>query len=223
MGQRPGKTKMILIPVAAAVAVVAIVLGAVYLTKGGKGTPSTSSSSPGTGTTAVGGPNGTGSYVLTQAPKVGAFPLNKAATKAAAPLVQQQTGTVGHALKAKKAGVPGKAVTAIYDTGGNTDFKSGTYQGLVFVGYDGTFDPAAVIKIVRSHLKSSRIVDPGPHGGEMACGYNTTTPGDDASECVWVTKTTFGVVEFVKDGKTAKQPGASALALKVRQAVEVRG
>src|SRR6185437_6482856 len=222
MGQRPGKTKMILIPLAAAVAVVAIVLGAIYLTKGGKGTQSASSSSPGTGNTAAGGPNGTGSYVLTQAPKVGAFPLNKAATKAAAPAVQQQTGTVGSALKAKKAGVPGKAVTAIYDTGTSSDFKSDTYQGLVFVGYDGTFDPAAVIKIVRSHLKSSRIVAPGSHGGEMACGYNTTT-GDDASECVWVTKTTFGVVEFVKDGKTAKQPGASALALKVRQAVEVKG
>ena len=56
----------------------------------------------------------------------------------------------------------------------------------------------------------------------MACGYNTTS-GADASECVWVTKTTFGVVEFVKDGKPAKQAGASALALKVRQAVEVKG
>jgi hypothetical protein len=213
---------MVLYLTAAVVGVAAIVFLVIHLAKGGSGTPSASSSSPGTGNTAAGGPNGTGSYVLTQAPKVGAFPLNKAATKVAAPAVQQQTGPVGSALKAKKAGVPGKAVTAIYDTGGNTDFKSGTYQGMVFVGYDGTFDPAAVIKIVRSHLKSSRIVDPGPHGGEMACGYNTTT-GDDASECVWVTKTTFGVVEFVKDGKTAKQPGASALALQVRQAVEVKG
>jgi hypothetical protein len=40
---------------------------------------------------------------------------------------------------------------------------------------------------------------------------------------VWVTKTTFGVVEFIRDGKPAKQSGASALALKVRQAVEVKG
>jgi hypothetical protein len=222
MGQRPGKTKMILIPVAAAVAVVAIVLGAIYLTKGGKGTPSDSSSSPGTGNTAGGGQNGTGSFVLAEAPKVGEFPLNKAATKAAAPAVREQTSTVATALKAKKAGVPGKAVTAIYDTGGSTDFKSKAYQGLIFVGYDGTYDPAAVIKIVRSHLKSSRVVDPGSHGGEMACGYNTTT-GDDASECVWATKTTFGIVEFVKDGKTAKQPGAPAFALKVRDAVEVKG
>lgn len=214
---------MILIPLGAAVAVVAIVFLAVYLTKGGKDTPSASSSSPGTGSTAAGGgPNGTGSYVLTEAPKIGAFPLNKAATEAAAPAVREQTRTVATALKAKKAGVPGKAVTAIYDTGGSTDFKSDAYQGLIFVGYDGTYDPAAVIKIVRSHLKSSRVVDPGPNGGEMACGYNTTT-GDDASECVWATKTTFGIVEFVKDGKTAKQPSASALALKVRQAVEVKG
>ena len=112
-------------------------------------------------------------------------------------------------------------VTGIYDTGGSSSYTSSTYQGLVFVGYDGTFDPAAVIKIVRSHLKSSRVVDPGAHGGQMACGYNTTAA--DASECVWVTKTTFGVVEFIRDGQTAKQSGASALALKVRQAVEVKG
>ena len=118
--------------------------------------------------------------------------------------------------------MPGKAVTGIYDTGRSSDFKSATYQGLVFVGYDGTFDPAAVIKIVRLHLKSSRVVDPGPHGGEMACGYNTTS-GAHASECVFVTKTTFGVVEFIKDGEPAKQGGASVLALKVRQAVEVKG
>ena len=71
--------------------------------------------------------------MLTQASKVGAFPLNKAATKAAADAVGESTKTVASALKAKKAGVPGKAVTAIYDTGGSSDFKSATYQGLVFV------------------------------------------------------------------------------------------
>jgi hypothetical protein len=204
------------------VVVVGVVFLVVHLTTGSHGTPSAGSSSPGTGNTAAGGPAATGSFVLIQAPRVGAFPLNKAATKAAADAVGAQTKTVANALKAKKAGVPGKAVTGIYDTGGSSSYTSSTYQGLVFVGYDGTFDPAAVIKIVRSHLKSSRLVDPGAHGGQMACGYNTTATAD-ASECVWVTKTTFGVVEFIRDGKPAKQSGASALALKVRQAVEVKG
>jgi hypothetical protein len=201
---------------------VAIVFLVLHLTKGNSSTPSASSSSPGTGTTAGGGPAAAGSYVLTQAPKVGAFPLNKAGTKAVESSLGQSTGTVASALKANKAGQPGKSVTGIYDMGSSSDFKSSTYQGLIFIGYDGTYKPAAVIKIVRSHLKSTRIVDAGPHGGEMTCGYNTSS-GPHVSECVWVTKTTFGVVEFIKDGEPAKQTGASDLALKVRQAVEVKG
>jgi hypothetical protein len=202
---------------------VAIVFLVVHLTQGKKNTPAASSSSPGPGSTTVaGGPATAGGYVLTQAAKVGAFPLNKAATKAVASVAVKQTRSVSSALKAKKAGDPGKSVTAIYDTGRSSDFTASTYNGLVFIGYDGTYDPAAVIKIVRSHLKSSRVVAPGSHGGEMACGYNVTT-GADASECVWVTRTTFGVVEFIKDGEPGRQSGASALALKVRQAVEVKG
>jgi hypothetical protein len=213
---------MVLYLSAAVVGVVAIVFLVLHLTKGNGGTPSAGSSSPGTGTTAGGGPAATGSYVLTQAPKVGAFPLNKAASKMVQSETANLTGTVASALKAKKAGQPGKAVTAIYDTGGSSAYNASTYDGLIFVGYDGTYDPAAVIKIVRAHLKSSRIVEPGPHGGQMACGYNTTT-GSAASECVWVTKTTFGVVQFIKDAKQGKQSGASALALKVRSVVEVKG
>ncbi len=109
---------MVLYLSAAVVGVVAIVFLVIQLTKGNSGTPSASSSSPGTGTTAGGGPNAAGSYVLTQAPKVGAFPLNKAATKAVEAVPKgQSTGTVASALKAKKAGQPGKSVTAIYDTG----------------------------------------------------------------------------------------------------------
>ena len=153
---------------------------------------------------------------------MGAFPLNKAATKAVESAARKSTSTVASALKAKKAGQPGKSVTAIYDMGSSTSFTSATYKGLIFTGYDGTYDPAAVIRIVRSHLESTRIVDPGPHGGEMTCGYNIST-GGQASECVWVTKTTLGVVEFVKDRVLVKQGGASALALEVRNAVEVNG
>ncbi len=211
---------MVLYLTAAVVGVVAIVFLVIHLAGSGKGTPSAGSSSPGTGNTAAGG--GNGSYVLTQAASVGSFPLNKTATKEISDAIGKQTSTVASALKAKNAGQPGKAVTAIYDMGKITSITSAAYKGLIFVGYDGTFDPAAVIKIVRAHLHSSRVVAPGSHGGEMACGYNTTS-GPEASECVWVTKTTFGVVEFIKDGEPAKQGGASALALQVRNAVEVKG
>src|SRR5947209_1364620 len=214
--QRLGGTKMVLYLSAAVVGVVAIVFLVLHLTKGNSGTPGATSSSPGTG------PAAAGSYILTQAPKVGAFPLNKAATKAIEPDAAKQTGMVASALKGTKAGKPGKSVSAIYDTGGSSAYQSKTYNGLIFIGYDGTYDPAAVIKIVRGHLKSSRTVAPGPHGGQMACGYNTALD-TKASECVWVTKTTFGIVEFIKNGGPGKQAGASDLALKVRSVVEVKG
>ena len=55
----------------------------------------------------------------------------------------------------------------------------------------------------------------------MVCGYNTSGESD-ASECVWVTKTTFGEVEFLNGQQPVKYPGASNLALQVRNAVEVQ-
>ena len=58
-------------------------------------------------------------------------------------------------------------------------------------------------------------------GGKMICGYNTSN-NSVASECVWATTTTFGIVEYFRHGQPAKVTNASALALKVRDAVEVR-
>ena len=122
----------------------------------------------------------------------------------------------------KKAGKLGKSVTAVYDTGSVTSYTSDKYKGIVFIGFDGTYDPAGVMKILRSHLKSSRMVPAGPHGGQMLCGYDTSN-GPESSECAWVTSTTFGLVEFIKNGEPAKQSGAGTLAVKVRDAVEVKG
>jgi hypothetical protein len=93
---------------------------------------------------------------------------------------------------------------------------------MLFVGFNGTFNVKSVIKQAKSGLHSARVVSPGPHGGEMVCGYNTSN-GSPASECVWATKTTFGVVQFLVGGNTVKYPGASTLALELRQAVEVQG
>ena len=99
--------------------------------------------------------------------------------------------------------------------------SSSAFRGISFVGYDGTFNIKSVIKLERSMLVSSRMVKAGTHGGEMVCGYNTSG-GTEASECVWVSKTTLGEVEFLKGEVPVKYPGASKLALEVRNAVEVR-
>jgi hypothetical protein len=218
--QRLGGMRMVLYLAASVIGVVVIVFLVIHLTNTGGGNAA-SGSSTSTGGATAGGANGVNGYVLTQAAKVGTFPLNKAVTQQVASVAKAQSSTVASALKAQKAGTPGQPVTGVYDTGSVTTLTSSAYKGIVFVGYDGTYDPAAVIKIVRSHLSSSRVVAAGPHGGQMTCGYNTTS-GSAASECVWVTKTTFGIVEFLKGGRAVKQGGAPALALEVRQAVEVK-
>jgi hypothetical protein len=110
---------------------------------------------------------------------------------------------------------------AVYDLGRTTSMTSSAFKAIVFVGFDGTFDPDAVIRQFRAqNLRSSRAVAAGPHGGKMACGYNASQSAP-ASECVWATKTTLGVVQFVSGQDVVKYPGASKVTLQVRQAVEV--
>ena len=157
-----------------------------------------------------------GGYALIQAANVGSFPLNKAAATAVESSVAKSTKTVAAALKAKKAGQLGKSVSGIYDMGPTTSLTSTAYKGLIFIGYDGTYDPAAVIKIVRSHLESTRIVAPGPHGGEMTCGYNTST--GSRGQRVRVGHQDHPRLRGVHQGPCAGQAGGSVLALKVRQA-----
>ena len=109
---------------------------------------------------------------------------------------------------------------AIYNLGSVTSPTASGFKAAVFVGYEGTFNPAAVIKYEQSQLTSTRTVDPGSHGGDMMCGYNHST-GSAASECLWVTTSTFGEVEFI-DGETpVKYSGAPNVAAEIRQAVEV--
>ena len=131
-----------------------------------------------------------------------------------------QTSSAANEFKAKGAGTLGKGTVGVYDLTSVKSINSSAFKGIIFVGYDGTFNPKTVIKLVRSTLVSSRVVNAGPHGGDMVCGYDTSG-GSDASQCVWVTKTTFGEVEFLEGQSMVKYPGASKLALEVRSAVEV--
>ena len=161
-------------------------------------------------------------YVFKLAGNVGKYPLNKQAVSQASAAMKRQSAPITSKLASAGAGKPAKSVVGIYDMGASSSLTSPSYKGLVFVGYDGTFNPANVIKLVRKNLVSTRVVvDAGPHGGQMVCGYNTTS-GAEASECVWATTTTMGVVEFFNHGHPAKVAGFGKLALEVRDAVEVR-
>ncbi len=212
--------RMILYLAGAVVGVVLIVFLVIHLTKSGANKAASGSSTPSTSSTAAAGAAGTSGYVLTQAARVGNFPLNKTATKAFAAAAVDQTSAAANQFKAKGAGRLGKSTVGVYDLTQVTSINSSAYKGIVFVGYDGTFNPKTLIKLVRSTLVSPRAVNAGPHGGEMVCGYDTSG-GSEASQCVWATKTTFGEVQFVKGQAMVKYPGASKLALEVRNAVEV--
>ena len=222
-GQRSPKRlngiRMVLYLAAAVVGVVVIVYLVIHLTKtgGNSSTPST-----GTSTTASAqGQNGAGPrYALTQAAQVGKYPLNKALTRQFTTVAEDRSAPVAAEIKAKGVGRPGKAMVGVYDLGSVSSVASSAYRGMVFVGYNGTFNPKAVIKIERSLLVSSRVVSTGPHGGEMVCGYDTSN-GAAASACVWVTTSTLGQVEFLHGQVTVKYPGAARLALQLRDAVEV--
>jgi len=198
------------------------VIAVVLLTKSGGNKAATGSSTPSTGTTAAAGSNGTKGYVFIQAAKIGtSFPLNKTATETLTPTAVNQSAPMAEQIKARGYGKPGRVTVGIYDLTPVTSINSSAFKGIDFVGYDGTFNPKSVIKLVRSTLVSSRVVKPGTHGGEMVCGYDTSG-GSEASECVWVTNTTYGQVRFLEGRVAVKYPGAATLALAVRNAVEVK-
>jgi len=200
--------------------VAAIVFLVIHLAKGGSNTAS-GTSTPGATTTAAGGAAAGPGYVLRQAASVGKYPLNKTAVSQVSGVIKAATSKITSKMAAAGAGKPGKSVIGIYNTGPTTTLTSPSYKGLVFVGYDGTFNPTNLMKLIQKNLKSSRAVNAGPNGGKMVCGYNTSN-NSVASECVWATTTTFGIVEYFNHGQPAKVGGASKLALKVRDAVEVR-
>jgi len=216
--QRLTGVRMVLYLAAAVIGVAAIVFLVVHMTKNSGGSAASGTSTPSTGAPAAAGPH----YVVIQAGHVGTYPLNQQAASQASAAMKSQWAPITSKLASAGAGQPTKSVLAIYNMGTSSSVTSPGYKGLVFVGYDGTFNPANVIKLVQKNLVSTRVVvDAGPHGGKMMCGYNTAG-GAEASECVWATTTTVGIVEYYNHGHPAKVAGFGKLALQVRDAVEAR-
>jgi len=209
---------MVLYLLSSVVGVVVIVLLVVHLTKAGTNSPS-GASTPGTSTAPAGAAPVT-ELVLKAAPKAGPFALNTAATRTLTQGMRAGLASLESVLKARGAGRASKDVVAVYDLGSVTDPSASDFKAVDFFGYDGTFNAAAVIKFEQTQLVSTRLVNAGPHGGEMMCGYSRSN-GADASSCFWVTKSTFGMLEFVVGGTPVKYNGASDIALTVRDAVEV--
>jgi hypothetical protein len=211
---------MVLYLLSSVVGVVVIVLLVVHLTKTGTNGAATGGSTPSTGTTPTAAAGATSTYVLKAVPKAGSFALNTAATRTLTQGMKTGLASLGSVLKARGAGHVSKDVVAVYDLGSVTDPAASDFRAVDFFGYDGTFNVAAVVKFEQTQLVSTRVVNAGPHGGEMMCGYSRTN-GADASSCFFVTKSTFGMIEFAIGGTPAKYNGASHIALTVRDAVEM--
>jgi hypothetical protein len=215
--QRLTGVRMVLYLAAAVIGVAAIVYLVVHVTKNSGGSAASGTSTPSAGATTVTGPH----YVIKVAGRVGTYPLNQQAVSQASAALKRQSAPITSKLASAAAGQPAGSVIGVYDMGTSSSVTSPGYKGLVFVGYNGTFNPANVMKLVRTNLVSTRVVvDPGPNGGRMMCGYNTVS--GEASECVWATTTTVGIVEYYDHGHPAKVAGFGKLALEVRDAVEAR-
>jgi len=215
--RRLGGTRMVLYLAASVVGVVVIVFLVIHLTKSGGGNTAGGSATP--SANASNGAPAAG-YAFKVASSVGPYPLNRKAVASMAAAVKGQSGSIVNALGAGGLGKATKTVFGVYDLSPVSSMTSGAFKGVVFVGYQGTFNPASAIKIIRAHLESSRVVPPGAHGGRMVCGYDTSN-GPPASTCVWVTPGTLGVVQFAHGDTMVKYPGAAGLARRVRDAVEV--
>ncbi len=75
-------------------------------------------------------------------------------------------------------------------------------QTIEFVGYQGTFNPTAVMANLKSYGSSEATYPAGPHGGELACANTTATASTPSGAvCVWVTKSTLGFTEFFTQTK----------------------
>jgi hypothetical protein len=212
---------MIMYLAASVVGVVVIVFLVIRLTNSGGGTPaggSPTASAKGSTSPAATAPAGT--YAVKQAASVGPYPLNRQAVSTLSGAAKDQLTPIVDTLRSEGAGRTTKDAIGIYNLGQVTSTASSAYKGIVFVGYDGTFNVKSAMKVVRAHLVSSRLVTAGPHGGQMVCGYSTSN-GTDASECIWVSQSTLGMVQFISGEHAVKYPGAGLIALQVRQAVEV--
>ncbi len=218
---RLGGAKMVLYLGASILAVVLIVVLVVRLSKSGANSATSGTSTSGSTSSASAPAAGPASrYTLVQASKVdNAYPLNQAAARTSTTLAANESAVAG-ALKAAGAGHVIKDVVAMYDLTPVTNPSASNFEAISFLGYQGTFNVNSVIAFERAQLRSSRIVTAGTHGGKMICGY-AGSAGAEASECVWVTKDTFGQVQFIMGPSAVKFPGAAALALKVREVVEV--
>jgi hypothetical protein len=105
-------------------------------------------------------------------------------------------------------------VTATYQSPPIPNFS----RSVAFVGFEGTFHPAAAASVLEGTTYTYTAVPPGPHGGAMGCANEEGT-----EQCVWATSTTLCEIQILDS--TGELTGASlaANAIRIRDALEAPG
>lgn len=109
------------------------------------------------------------------------------------------------------AGSVTSTITAAYQSPQTPNF----YRAVTFVGFDGTFQPAAALSAMEQPGETYTSEPPGPHGGRLVCSSE-----NDGGDCVWATSTT--VAEITISDSTRELLGANigANAVRIRDALE---
>ncbi len=89
------------------------------------------------------------------------------------------------------------------------------YRSVAFVGFEGTFRPAAAISQIEQQGYTYTREPPGPHGGMMACGKTS-----GAWDCVWATPTTVCDIEILDTTGELIGANIGANAVRIRDALE---
>jgi hypothetical protein len=89
------------------------------------------------------------------------------------------------------------------------------YRSVAFVGFEGTFKPAAALSALEQQGYTYTSEPPGPHGGMLACGQ-TSGPWD----CVWATRTTVCDIEILDTTGELIGANVAVNAVRIRDALE---
>jgi hypothetical protein len=205
-----GSRRNLIIAVAAVIVIIVGVGGYLVLKPSGNSnptasagsTPTTSASTPasspaatpkatgatGNAGTGAGSATSAGAYVLSTPSTASGYPIGAdphfLATATSTVATIEQTAVNGGAGTA--AGSPVSASYTLPDA-----------QTIEFVGYQGTFNPTAVMANLKAYGSSEASYPAGPNGGELACANTTATASTPSGAvCVWVTKSTLGFTEF---------------------------
>ena len=166
----------------------------------------------------VSGSATTDGWVLSTPSVAGSWPIGSdpnflATTTSTAATIEQSAVSGGGGT------VTGKPVAASYTLPAD--------QAIVFVGYQGTFNPKTVMTNLGSFGSGEGTYSAGPHGGQMACAnVPATATAASGGVCVWVTTTTLGITEFFEGSgpevlTTAQSKGAQDT-VGLRASVEAR-